>query len=61
MPCGLTCVTDCKFEHCHYKHTCAFYDMRAKINAGPGEMDIIIVNQDLLIRDLIKKKKEPRA
>ncbi|WP_339223063.1 ATP-dependent DNA helicase [Paenibacillus sp. FSL H8-0332] len=50
------CVTDCKFEHCHYKHTCAFYDMRAKINAGPGEMDIIIVNQDLLIRDLIKKK-----
>lgn len=50
------CVTDCKFEHCHYKHTCTFYDMRAKINAGPGEMDFIIVNQDLLIRDLIKKK-----
>lgn len=30
--------------------------MRAKINAGPGDMDFIIVNQDLLIRDLIKKK-----
>lgn len=50
------CVNDCKFERCHYKSTCTFYEMRAKINAGTGEMDFIIVNQDLLIRDLIKKK-----
>lgn len=50
------CVNDCKFEQCHYRSTCSFYEMRAKINAGPGDMDFIIVNQDLLIRDLIKKK-----
>lgn len=50
------CVNDCKFEHCHYKSTCTFYEMRAKINASVGDMDFIIVNQDLLIRDLIKKK-----
>ncbi len=50
------CVNDCKFEQCRYRTTCAFYDMRAKINARPGDMDFIIVNQDLLIRDLIKKK-----
>ncbi|OKP97711.1 hypothetical protein A3849_14510 [Paenibacillus sp. P46E] len=50
------CVNDCKFEYCHYKSTCTFYEMRAKINASAGDMDFIIVNQDLLIRDLIKKK-----
>lgn len=50
------CVNDCKFERCHYKSTCTFYEMRAKINASAGDMDFIIVNQDLLIRDLIKKK-----
>lgn len=50
------CVNDCRFEHCHYRSTCSFYEMRAKINAGTSEMDFIIVNQDLLIRDLIKKK-----
>lgn len=50
------CVNDCKFEQCHYRSTCSFYEMRAKINAAPGDMDFIIVNQDLLIRDLIKKK-----
>ncbi|MRN52166.1 ATP-dependent DNA helicase [Paenibacillus sp. LC-T2] len=50
------CVNDCKFEQCHYKSTCTFYEMRAKINASIGDMDFIIVNQDLLIRDLIKKK-----
>lgn len=50
------CVNDCKFEQCHYKSTCMFYDMRAKINAKPGDIDFIIVNQDLLIRDLMKKK-----
>ncbi|AIQ57006.1 hypothetical protein PBOR_08750 [Paenibacillus borealis] len=49
-------VNDCKFEQCHYRTTCSFYEMRAKINAGAGDMDFIIVNQDLLIRDLIKKK-----
>lgn len=50
------CVNDCKFERCHYKSTCTFYEMRAKINAGTKDMDFIIVNQDLLIRDLIKKR-----
>ncbi|WP_340007575.1 ATP-dependent DNA helicase [Paenibacillus sp. FSL K6-0276] len=50
------CVNDCKFERCHYKSTCSFYEMRAKINASASDMDFIIVNQDLLIRDLIKKK-----
>ncbi len=50
------CVNDCKFEQCHYKSTCTFYEMRAKINAKACDMDFIIVNQDLLIRDLIKKK-----
>lgn len=50
------CVNDCKFEQCRYKSTCSFYDMRSKINAKVGDMDFIIVNQDLLIRDLIKKK-----
>lgn len=50
------CVNDCRFEHCHFRSTCSFYEMRAKINAGTAEMDFIIVNQDLLIRDLIKKK-----
>jgi ATP-dependent DNA helicase DinG len=50
------CVNDCKFERCHYKSTCSFYEMRAKINADASDMDFIIVNQDLLIRDLIKKK-----
>lgn len=50
------CVNDCKFEQCHYRSTCSFYQMRAKINASAGDMDFIIVNQDLLIRDLIKKK-----
>jgi ATP-dependent DNA helicase DinG len=50
------CVTDCKFEHCHHKNACLFYDMRTKINARAGDIDFIIVNQDLLIRDLIKKK-----
>ncbi|WP_150274477.1 ATP-dependent DNA helicase [Paenibacillus tepidiphilus] len=55
------CVNDCKFEHCRYRTTCSFYDMRAKINARPGDMDFIIVNQDLLIRDLIKKKEGTRG
>lgn len=50
------CVNDCKFEQCRYRTTCSFYDMRAKISAKTGDMDFIIVNQDLLIRDLIKKK-----
>ncbi|MEF3353798.1 ATP-dependent DNA helicase [Paenibacillus sp. GYB006] len=50
------CVNDCTFERCQYKSTCSFYEMRAKINASTNAMDFIIVNQDLLIRDLIKKK-----
>ncbi|MEO2202756.1 ATP-dependent DNA helicase [Paenibacillus pabuli] len=54
-------VKDCKFERCHYKNACLFYDMRAKINAKPNEIDFIIVNQDLLIRDLMKKKEGTRG
>ncbi|WP_231574784.1 ATP-dependent DNA helicase [Paenibacillus sp. FSL R7-0273] len=54
------CVNDCKFEQCRFKSTCSFYDMRAKISARAGDMDFIIVNQDLLIRDLIKKKEGTR-
>lgn len=54
-------VNDCKFERCHHKNACLFYDMRAKLNAKAHEIDFIIVNQDLLIRDLMKKKKEPRV
>jgi ATP-dependent DNA helicase DinG len=50
------CVNNCTFERCHHKNTCMFYEMRAKINAKAGDMDFIIVNQDLLIRDLIKKR-----
>ncbi|WP_236570598.1 ATP-dependent DNA helicase [Paenibacillus sp. An7] len=50
------CVNDCTFERCQYKSTCSFYEMRAKINASTNAMDFIIVNQDLLIRDLMKKK-----
>lgn len=54
-------VNDCKFERCHHKTACLFYDMRAKLNAKAHEIDFIIVNQDLLIRDLMKKKKELKA
>ncbi|MEN1986705.1 ATP-dependent DNA helicase [Paenibacillus hubeiensis] len=54
-------VNDCKFERCHHKNGCLFYDMRAKINARVNEIDFIIVNQDLLIRDLMKKKEGTRG
>ncbi len=50
------CVNKCNFERCFYKNTCTFYNMRSKINARNGDIDFIIVNQDLLIRDLIKKR-----
>lgn len=55
------CVNDCIFERCHYKNACLFYDMRAKINTRASDIDFIIVNQDLLIRDLIKKKEGTRG
>lgn len=54
-------VNDCQFERCHHKNGCLFYEMRAKINARPSEIDFIIVNQDLLIRDLMKKKEGTRG
>lgn len=54
-------VNDCTFERCHHKNGCLFYDMRAKINARVNEIDFIIVNQDLLIRDLMKKKEGTRG
>lgn len=50
------CVSDCKFERCQHRNTCLFYDMRSKMNARSGDIDFIIVNQDLLIRDLLKKR-----
>ncbi|MEK4660809.1 DEAD/DEAH box helicase [Priestia sp. FSL H7-0729] len=54
-------VNDCKFERCHHKNACLFYDMRAKLNAKDHEIDFIIVNQDLLIRDLMKKKEGTKS
>ncbi|MDQ0656296.1 ATP-dependent DNA helicase [Paenibacillus sp. W2I17] len=54
-------VNDCKFERCHHKNACLFYDMRAKLNAKAHEIDFIIVNQDLLIRDLMKKKEGAKS
>ncbi|WP_340030373.1 ATP-dependent DNA helicase [Paenibacillus sp. FSL K6-1122] len=54
-------VNDCKFERCHHKTACLFYDMRAKLNAKAHEIDFIIVNQDLLIRDLMKKKEGTKS
>jgi len=54
-------VNDCKFERCHHKNGCLFYDMRAKLNAKAHEIDFIIVNQDLLIRDLMKKKEGTKS
>ncbi|WP_458126966.1 ATP-dependent DNA helicase [Paenibacillus sp. Z3-2] len=54
-------VNDCKFERCHHKNSCLFYDMRAKLNAKAHEIDFIIVNQDLLIRDLMKKKEGTKS
>ncbi|WP_233476558.1 ATP-dependent DNA helicase [Paenibacillus sonchi] len=55
------CVNNCTFERCFYKNICSFYDMRTKINARVGDIDFIIVNQDLLIRDLIKKKESSKG
>ncbi|WP_405152716.1 ATP-dependent DNA helicase [Paenibacillus sp. FSL K6-0108] len=54
-------VNDCQFERCHHKNGCLFYDMRAKLNAKAHEIDFIIVNQDLLIRDLMKKKEGTKS
>ncbi|QOS79104.1 ATP-dependent DNA helicase [Paenibacillus sp. JNUCC31] len=54
-------VNDCTFERCPHKNACLFYDMRAKLNAKAHEIDFIIVNQDLLIRDLMKKKEGTRS
>jgi ATP-dependent DNA helicase DinG len=48
-------VSNCSFEKCSYKQSCEFYKMRTLINSDALLIDIIIVNQDLLIRDLIKK------
>jgi ATP-dependent DNA helicase DinG len=50
------CVKKCKQERCHYKRGCSFYSMRSKIKSLRGEMNFIIVNQDLLIQDLLKKQ-----
>ncbi|WP_179088760.1 ATP-dependent DNA helicase [Paenibacillus odorifer] len=48
-------VSNCSFEKCSFKQSCEFYNMRTLINSDTWSIDIIIVNQDLLIRDLIKK------
>jgi ATP-dependent DNA helicase DinG len=50
-------VNNCKFESCSFKSSCEFYEMRSLINSDVWSIDIIIVNQDLLIRDLVNKHK----
>jgi ATP-dependent DNA helicase DinG len=49
------CVDRCIFEKCPYRHSCSFYMMRYYISDNSSDIDFIIVNQDLLIRDLIRK------
>lgn len=47
-------VEKCSFERCIHRFGCAFYKMRNDI-AGNSDKSFIIVNQDLLIRDIINK------
>jgi len=48
-------VKGCTFEKCNFKDDCAFYHMRNSIANYSFTTDIIVVNQDLLIRDIIKR------
>lgn len=47
-------VQRCSFEKCKFKSDCGFYKMRNEIE-GHFNHKIIIVNQDLLIANLLKK------
>jgi|GEM_PF-151422 Rad3-related DNA helicases len=48
-------VSNCKHERCFYKSSCSYYQMRTDISDASTDIQFIIVNQDLLIRDLILK------
>src|SRR5690606_4295784 len=48
-------VKRCSFEKCGFKNYCAYYEMRNAISNYSSNVDIIVVNQDLLIRDIIRK------
>nr|WP_110820963.1 ATP-dependent DNA helicase [Paenibacillus illinoisensis] len=48
-------VNNCTYEKCSYRNTCEFYKMRTLIKTDARVVDFIVVNQDLLIRDLIRK------
>ncbi|MFF2890030.1 ATP-dependent DNA helicase [Paenibacillus sp. NPDC057967] len=50
-------VDNCSFEKCYHRRECHFYNMRTQIS-DIGSQDVIIINQDLLVADLIRKQKE---
>lgn len=54
-------VNNCTFEKCTYRNTCDFYNMRHLIKSNSRVVDFIVVNQDLLIRDLIRKYETGRG
>lgn len=54
-------VNNCTYEKCTYRNTCDFYKMRHLIKSNSWEVDFIVVNQDLLIRDLIRKYETGRG
>ncbi|MGM1044843.1 MAG: ATP-dependent DNA helicase [Bacillota bacterium] len=54
-------VNNCTYEKCTYRNTCDFYKMRHLIKSNSWVVDFIVVNQDLLIRDLIRKYETGRG
>nr|WP_081326385.1 ATP-dependent DNA helicase [Paenibacillus polymyxa] len=54
-------VQKCTYEKCTYRNTCEFYEMRNLIKSDSWQIDFIVVNQDLLIRDLIRKYETGRG
>lgn len=54
-------VNRCIFENCSFRSTCKFYRMRLDISDNGFNVDIIIINQDLLIRDLIRKNESGKG
>ncbi|WP_158297320.1 ATP-dependent DNA helicase [Paenibacillus antibioticophila] len=46
-------VSHCRYERCEYRHSCNFYKMRMQIKYH--HTSVIIVNQDLFVRDIIKR------
>jgi len=50
------CVEKCTFNHCEYRASCDFFNMRQSLNArSTSSVDCIIVNHNLLVEDLKKK------